>query len=420
MKAVIKPGKRDKTEPKKRLEFIIGAGVTASLGFPTWVSLVSQTVGRRLHLFDIQSKYDEIPEKETTKDLHKKILDCSAALVKQREGFEKGGSEAFDGCDMLEIAEYVLNSFKENIHGAQGKMVDDIANYKVTELVYDCLHMSEEDFKKRLDEKYKTSTIRAIVDVIKKSYEIFGYQEVLTYNYDNCIELCLDMCARIPKKEINTISYNDKEIVFKPHMINIAHVHGKVNIFDRGDNSDGIILAESSYRDMERTEYLWQNTVQAHAMLNNPSLFVGFSAQDYNFRRIIKNCENIENTFIIFTIDDIIRNVCKNDFKKFAREEMARGINAKRGIRRTKIRLEELDIDKIIRDNEDEFLKRIFKSKIDGFKNPDYDKYAYERLYITYIVKSQTDYWEKNNIKPIWTTIDGTPGLIRNIGNAYN
>lgn len=320
---------------------------------------------------------------------------------------------------MLEIAEYVLNSFKENVQSDRKEMIDKIANYKVTELVYDCLHMSEEDFKKRLDEKYKTSTIRAIVNVIKNSYEIFGYQEVLTYNYDNCIELCLNMRAKIPKKKINTISYNDKEIVFKPHMINVAHVHGKVNILDRADNSDGIILAESSYRDMEKTEYLWQNTVQAHAMLNNPCLFVGFSAQDYNFRRIIKNCENIKNTYIIFTIDDIIRNVCKNNFKKFAREEMVENANKAINEGTRELTADQFDVDDFIKNHEDEFLKRIFKPKIGRFKNPDYDKYAYERLYITYIVKSQTDYWEKNNIIPIWTTIDEIPGLIRKIGKAY-
>ena len=266
--------------------------------------------------------YLDAKDKKSSKKISDLISKSSVTKAKWEVGVNKGYSDTFVGSDMLEIAEYVLNSFKENVQSDRKEMIDKIANYKVTELVYDCLHMSEEDFKKRLDEKYKTSTIRAIVNVIKNSYEIFGYQEVLTYNYDNCIELCLNMRAKIPKKKINTISYNDKEIVFKPHMINVAHVHGKVNILDRADNSDGIILAESSYRDMEKTEYLWQNTVQAHAMLNNPCLFVGFSAQDYNFRRIIKNCENIKNTYIIFTIDDIIRNVCKNNFKKFAREEM--------------------------------------------------------------------------------------------------
>lgn len=47
----------------------------------------------------------------------------------------------------------------------------------------------------------------------------------------------------------------------------------------------------------------------------------------------------------------------------------------------------------------------------------DDDSNAYERLMLNFIIYSQTIYWEKHGIKPIWTTIDEMPALIKDIFN---
>lgn len=408
-------------KPQNRLEFIIGAGVTVSIGFPTWVRLVAQTVGRRLHLFNTSYDSDDAYGKETTKTLHKAISDSSTANQKLKNGIKEGYSSAFAGSDMLEIAEYVLNSVRNHVHGVCGAERDKLANYKITELVYECLHMNNEEFEDKLKEKYADSTMKAVVDVIKKSYGKFNYQEILTYNYDNCLELCLEKKADIPAEKIKSVSYADSNPVFESNKINVAHIHGKINILDRSDISDNIILTESSYRDMEKTEYLWQNTIQVNAMLNSPCLFVGFSAQDYNFRRIIKNSKNINKTYIIFTIDDIIDSVCKNALKEFALQEITAYINEKKHDVTYDITSDKLDMDNVIKNNKDKFLEKIFKPVFDdGKKNDNYNNFAYERLFITYIVKSQSDYWERNNIKPIWTTKQEVADIINYIGSAYD
>ena len=140
--------KSDKIKnPNKRLEFILGAGVTASLGFPTWVGLVSQAVGRQLQFLKYPY-YLDAKDKKSSKKISDLISKSSVTKAKWEVGVNKGYSDTFVGSDMLEIAEYVLNSFKENVQSDRKEMIDKIANYKVTELVYDCLHMSEEDFKK--------------------------------------------------------------------------------------------------------------------------------------------------------------------------------------------------------------------------------------------------------------------------------
>ena len=397
----------------RRLVFILGAGVSVSLGFPSWVGLVAQTVARQICRFNISYLGKET---SSTKGLHDIILNSEVNMEKILYGIDKGYTDAFKGNDMLEIAEYVLNSVRESIQDGNDLLRDDIANYSIKELVGDCMRMTETEFDKCLKKKYKKSTIKAIIDVINKGYEKFQYQEVITYNYDDAIELCLEKKAKISRNNIKSISYTDYNTSFESGKINIAHVHGKIGLVDKENASDNIILSESSYYDMERSEYLWQHTVQAKAMLDNPCLFVGFSAQDYNFRRIIKNSKNIHDTYIIFTIDDIIRNICRDAMKKMA---MLKIRNKSRRTEKKDIVIDYLDIDDVIKKHENEFLNKIFKSHIkSGKANTAYNDYAYERLFLSYIIKAQTDYWKRNNIIPIWTTIEETPGLIRNIGNV--
>ncbi len=412
-------GLTNKLNEGNPLEFIIGAGVTVSIGFPTWVELLSRAIGREILFLNDTDDFLMDEDEKRTKTISGIISESSTAKEKWEKGLDKGYSDVFFGRDMLEIAEYVLNTIRDRTGGTDEAINNKLAKYRVTELVADCLRMSEAAFDRRLIKKYDGSTIEAIVDIIKRMYDTEKTYEVLTYNYDNCIELCLEKKANVPAENIVSISYTDKDIRPKDGKINVAHVHGKINVINRDDISDEIILTESSYRNMEKTEYMWQNTVQAKAMLEKPCLFVGFSALDYNFRRIMKNSKNVKNTYIIFTIDEIIRNVCNEALKMFAIKDIKKKINKKIKKNEYIVDDKELDAEQVAKKYEDKYLKNIFEEQIKDKKNEEYKHFGYERLFIEYLVASQTNYWEKHGIKPIWTTIDEIPGLIREIGSAY-
>lgn len=116
---------------------------------------------------------------------------------------------------------------------------------------------------------------------------------VITYNYDDLLEFCLDKVANASSHEVQVICDCDERKTDNSQRINIHHPHGALSIKRNrfSKESEHIILTEHSYYQMEQKAYSWQNSVQAKALMDTSCAFIGFSGDDYNFRRIIKNVD---------------------------------------------------------------------------------------------------------------------------------
>lgn len=344
---------------KKQLVFILGAGVSLDANITNWYDLLAKCIEKQLNIFENYFESDSYTIKKWVNENLSKSTNEKEIICKR----------AVKNANLLEIAEYILNFLKSDIVKGDINLRNGITSKRLADFIGDCIYLGEDNLKSFKKNSYKNSSLAAVAKVIKKQFDNSGCaQKVLTYNYDNLLESCLISEEKVKESTINSISYYSENLDFKKGNINIAHIHGKIDVEHRDYSPRGIILSESSYYNMESNDYLWQHTVQAQAMLHDICLFVGFSADDHNFRRIVRHSNNVKNAFIIFTIDDIIKDVFGNK--------------------------ENTEIEKAINEN----------------------TVTYEQLLITYFVTAKTKYWENYGIKPIWTNISNIPKVIKRIG----
>lgn len=412
----------DKIKNEELFNFVLGAGISISVGLPDWGKLLSCAIGNLLYTYTGE-KYKSSSCHEQISQLQQEALNYEKTHIENKflKGVRGDFKEVLQGSNLLETAEYILNYLEHSLRHQSPQIKRDLSEKKIVSLIRNCLHKSDDELKQLLNEKYKGSTLESIVKAVCKiSKNGSQKNEVITYNYDNLLEYCLINKAGIANENIKSISYTDKDKATESDKINICHIHGKINITSYDDASDSIILSESSYHEMEKTQYMWIHTVQANSMLNNTCLFVGFSAEDYNFRRIIRHSEEVDNCYIIFTVDDLIKRVFsetvkdiqKKEKQHLMKEEYDKKVQeifkaySKDDERVNHLKRIAIDDKKIKIRSENEILEGILK---------DSKSYQYEKLFLTYLIDSQHSYWEKQHITPIWTTIHELPKLINHL-----
>lgn len=393
----------------KNFNFILGAGVSMSLGYPGWGNVISQTIGNLLPQFLGSRNGDEQISIEL-EELIGKVLKYDSRLFGENKKIVKGAnggySHIINGTDLLEAAEYIYNYIYEFVESGSRDIKHGISERKLLTLIRRAMFTPETKLNKTLDEKYEKSTIRAVAQTVKGLYGSSKIQQdVITYNYDNLLEYCLINREGLDAGDINSISHTDKDKIPKDNKINIFHVHGKFNVHNLEDASENIILSESSYHSIEKQDYLWSHTVQANAMLNKTCLFVGFSAQDYNFRRIARNMDSVENIYILFTVDELVKTVFGDIIKKKYNEDCIRKIALGRYLGTTKMNIAKLCPHDVPEKEFNRLLKDILNK----------EEYSYEKLLLTFLIYSHTKYWQNMNINPIWTTINELPGIINKL-----
>lgn len=361
-------GQMKESIQNEQLCFILGAGVSQSKGFPNWQTLLSKMIGKLLYLYNgNENAYPSV----------RKLYE--AAISEEEEKFMDGcagkHTEKLDKINLLELAEYLLNYHTDSLTHHNGQIRRGIAEKQMASLVRACLYDNPDACADKL------TTLDAITRVIISRYkQNESRQDVITYNYDDLLEKSLQSQPECKDWEdhdfIKSIAYTDPDKKLEDKKINICHIHGKVSRTDNDQDSEQLILSESSYHDIETADYKWIHTVQANAMINSTCIFVGFSAEDYNFRRIVRKNEKTEQNFIFFAINDFVNAV----FGKIVQETHTSSGKSKGDI-----------------------YKEIFSCP---------DKYKYEKLMLAFLVESKMKYWEKQNIQPIWTTLDELPGII--------
>lgn len=217
-----------------------------------------------------------------------------------------------------------------------------------------------------------------------------GIHKAITYNYDPLVqEHMLDLYG-IDRSNILTHpgKWGKKAQKAKRDLREIYHVHGFVagmrhknrdcpEVFP--SESGLLVLSEDSYYRIEREEaYNWSSSIQSGFLNKYDCLFVGFSADDYNFRRILrqmgrKHSDDRRTHYLILTIDDWIVNtyedVCHTCFK---------------------------DSTKI----DEKTVKKISQDTV---------------LLLQYILQCRAEYWKRFNIYPIWVTVNEIPQLLTSL-----
>lgn len=318
---------------------LLGAGVSQSVGLPSWSKLLYQLFG----IYYANTKFDSISDSSA---LRNKIIDL-----------QNGKIELYH-TDTLVFADALKPQLNDNL---------DIMHLPIKKI-----------FSKDVDNnilKYdfnKDKTFYKVAKLINNNH----LNQILTYNYDNCLEYFLN--DKLDSgKEISVINLTKEEFdICKPaeDKLQFIHLHGYMDVFNLFPDKEAakIIFTESSYSDIETNIYNIINITQVNFLMSKTVLFIGVSADDLNLKRILRILKNdnvknqqqksdVKEHYIIFNADDYIKKICNNKLDDIVKNKS----------------IYEVDID-------------IFNKHIQIINN----------------------YWCSRNINPIWCTLDDIPKVI--------
>lgn len=350
----------------------LGAGVSISVGLPNWYELLAKISAQLLPMSgdyaDTKSAYYK-----DVRGFYEKLNYDSTFLDKMSDAFKGEYKEIFEHINVLEGAEYIRNFVKFSLQcsnedekdkekGSKG-YVDHCMGFLIQQAC--SIDIEVNDSNKKLHR----STLAAVARLMKSEKDHLIHNAI-TYNYDNLLETYLREICKCDQDRVHSIVKKDMlRDIGDQEDWNIYHVHGRVPVVPHAgeEKSEGVILAESDYYEEEQINYSWLNILQSYAMFRSNLIFIGFSGTDYNFRRIIKyvNKEDAKKheKFIFFSVDDIVRAV-------FAKETG-----------------EKKDIEDCVRE-----------------MNEADSKYAFEKLFINYLINAQTVYWKDHGLNVIWSS----------------
>ena len=131
----------------------------------------------------------------------------------------------------------------------------------------------------------QNATLKAILDCSVKSVPgVSGLRSIITYNYDNLVELGLEFYFSV-KDNFQIIYKRDQQLL--PHKIPIYHVHGYIPYENSNINYDDIIFSEDQYNRVFQDPFFWGNVVQVNQLTSTTGLMIGMSLSDRNTQRIL-------------------------------------------------------------------------------------------------------------------------------------
>lgn len=372
--------------------FCLGAGVSISAGLPDWYTLISKIIGRLLYLNN-NVKLDEdtgtksyAAYKSAKHKVFKKYAGDSDFKNCLKEAYEGKYKYMVQGEDTLELAEAIYEFILESItvdgidveenSDSKWKKQDkgELADYYIKQLVKEICKPTKDI--KDLENEAIGSIVKILVEINPAAEK-----EIITYNYDNLLEEGLRKIKGVPDDQIYSYG-GSKEFELKKDGVkyHIYHVHGFLPvIYNENDHeSEKIVLTENSYVDIEKMGYDWVNVIQSYKYHTSNLIFIGFSGQDYNFRRILRSLSVGQNHhhYIFICIDDIVKKVFKSETD----------------------RLTDFEFDKLICD----------KTKLQS-------EHAFELIMLNQVLSAKSIYWEKHGLIPIWTTIRELPDVLHQL-----
>lgn len=415
----------------KSAAFVLGAGVSIPAGLPNWVSLISKMMGHAIQYYNI-AKAGEGSWRDP------ELIRLTNALI-------KGDMSFLSGINTLESAEYVAQFFDDSsLPHSMRRQRSELAMKEMLKRMMDDSLTAEELLAKELLKQLKggfpdkgldppfsgipEGTAKKLIGLKKwtkqelsRAYDEIkpyvgslskpdlraaaklnttfaaaylmahekGIRSMMTYNYDPLIEEYMTDFFEVDKSNVCVHSEEwNHETGGAAEVREIFHVHGFVpgrrscSVFC--PESEHLILSEDSYYEVEQSgAYNWSSSVQSHFLSKYNCIFVGFSAEDYNFKRILRQQGQNEDYgddesedkkgyhYLIFSIDGLVRNT----YKDVCRYHMQRGTGGS-GISFT----------------------------------PDIE--ADTKLMLQQILLSKEKYWRRFRILPVWATVKDIPDLL--------
>lgn len=349
---------------KEQATLALGAGISIPSGLPGWCGLISQLFGYAMQFSRYTSKEETEPSQQNQQNR------LESELI-------KGNLTMFEGGNVLETGQYISEILKRSLGK---KMGDEMLKELISSIIHKGMRACELEGTLRCStnqekrEQAEKDSLRAVAYLLQAHD---GFRRAITYNYDTLVEECLIYIYQV--KPIQILSHPGKWSNFMkeriPDSIDIFHVHGcvprreyeKEPDYRMLKESERVILSEDSYYSVEQLEtYNWMNSIQSYYLNRDTCVFVGFSADDYNFRRILRQMGEDNNRprhFLVLTVDDLVKdiwqNVCRNNLG-------AKDVGA------TEIRQQVLRL-------------------------------------LNYELETKRYYWERKNIIPIWVTVQDIP-----------
>ncbi len=347
-----------------KVTWILGAGVSVPAGLPGWNTLLAKMWARLSEIdpgANTRADEDEKAFVKARQDKLNQITNHRKFREKIKNAYMGKDDNIFSGINVLESAEYMWNYIENLISGDLGaEEKKKLQKQILKELVRNSLSIDKES------EDLKACLANQAVGKLAKLLKKRKRGTIITYNYDDIAEFCLCEMAGLTEKEVSVVCDCDLEKHDTNKKIHINHPHGALKIVNSklGKESEEIVLTEDSYYELEREAYRWENSVQANALVETSCVFMGFSGDDYNFRRIIKNIgskqkETPNKHYIFICINDLIKRICGSDLAKLHEE-----------------------------------------------------RYLYINIQLINRLYAQYSYWNNQGIIPIWSTYDELPDMI--------
>jgi len=383
---------------KKEIEngsvtWVLGAGISVPAGLPNWEKLLAK-MWARLSLFEKHNKSsNQNSGDKAFEEAKKKKRACHPNYPIYRKkmdiAFQGEYKEIFEGENMLATAEYMWAYIDLLLLGNEAEKGRGILKMRILKaLLQDALYVSfQEDELKNILSKQAVGNLAVL---LKKQ----GAGTVITYNYDDLLEFCLDKIAGASAEEVKVICNYDDEKAGERGKINIHHLHGALRLTKNkfSHESEKIILTEYSYYELEQKAYIWENSVQAKGLTDAKCVFMGFSGDDDHFRRIIKNMEENRSCrhYIFLCLNDLFDKVYKKEVDMRYQEY-------RDSLGNPAWTHEEIE------EETDRIRSEVLAS----------DEFVYEWLQLINKIYAQYHYWRKHGIIPIWTTFAELPEMIR-------
>jgi SIR2-like domain len=256
------------------LVLYVGAGVSRSLGLPSWSELI-RSLTLTMMTRKVQSAFTAIGKLRPEKYWQE--------IVKIQEDVEKGTD--YDK-PMLMMARAIKDELKDELPIA---IIRTLAHH-LRRSFY--MVRSREDIAEMQGRTKLSPLMSELVSLARAERDITGVQAIVNYNYDDTLD------TELRGNSVRCITVRSGKDKVPQGALPCYHVHGVLPIADyrrtkmypitkKKNNYGNFVFSEDEYHAEYSDPYRWSNMTQISMLGRYTGLFVGLSLEDPNIRRLI-------------------------------------------------------------------------------------------------------------------------------------
>jgi hypothetical protein len=259
------------------LVLYVGAGVSLSLGLPSWPELI-RSLSVTMMSRRVESAIDAL-DKLTDEQKWEQLTKLEIQVEKSADS-EK---------PILMMARAVKDDLGDRLPSAIARSLYRPVRRHLWRT------WKDERFKRRLDERKEvqryplptSALLDAIVSLVRAERDVKGVQAIVNYNFDDL----LDEKLREQHVKCRTVLSGRDSV--PPGTLPCYHVHGLISSQEYIRNRIGVkakgnfVFSEDEYHAEYSDPYKWSNMTQMSLLGRYTGLFVGLSMEDPNIRRLI-------------------------------------------------------------------------------------------------------------------------------------